>query len=266
MLRRTIFIYLAYFAQFFKARLAYRADFLASLAANVVVGASGMLFIVFLIDGNQVQALRGWSREQVLFIYGYSMIGMAIFNTVALNLYSFADRYVIQGNFDRVLLRPLNSLCQVLFESFNIEAAGSLCLGIAVIFYSARKLHLVFGPWDYLWLVISGISGGIILLSVFVLLASQSFHFEDRLGVTAPVYNLINFSRYPLTIFHPVIQFILSWVVPFGFVAFYPATHFFRQSQFAVFCYLTPVVAVFSFGIASASWCFGVSRYSSTGN
>ena len=266
MLGRSLAIYSAYFAQFLKARLSYRADFFASLAANFVVGASGMVFIVLLMDGKTVTNLRGWNREQVLFIYGYSMIAMAIFTTVAINLYSFPDRYIIQGNFDRVLLRPLNSLCQVLFESFNIEAVGSLAVGAGVIIYSAVKLRLSFGLADWLWLALSSVSGSLVLLSVFVIVSSLSFHFEDRLGIAAPVYNLVNFSRYPLTIFHPVLQFILSWVIPFGFVAFYPATHFLGRHDFALFCYLTPVVALISLLVAAAAWSFGVSRYTSTGS
>jgi ABC-2 type transport system permease protein len=94
----------------------------------------------------------------------------------------------------------------------------------------------------------------------------MSFHFEDRLGISSPVFNLVTFGRYPITIFNSTIQFILKWVLPFAFVAFFPATHFLHREGFEVLCYSTPVVAVVTALLASLVWQFGVSKYSSTGN
>ena len=211
-------------------------------------------------------SIGGWKREEVLFIYGYSMIAMAIFTTFAINLYQFGNRYIIQGQFDRVLLRPLNSLCQVLFESFNLESVGSLLTGLCVLWYSAAHLHIHLGFFDFLWIAVSGLSGGIILISVFVVVSSLSFHFEDRMGISPPIFNLINFGRYPTPIFNRLLQILLSFVIPFAFVAFYPATHFFDRPGFEALCYATPLVALVLSLLAAASWKFGVSRYESTGN
>ncbi len=266
MLPPSLSIYAAYFAQFLKARMEYRWNFLVSLVANVLVAVTGLFFVVFLMNGETVTALKGWSRDEVLFIYGYSMISMAIFSTVALNLYGFGDRYIIQGLFDRVLLRPLNSLAQVLFESFNLDSIGSLLTGIATMLYAAHNLGIHFGFLDCVWLIVSALSGAIILLSVFVVLSSFSFHFEDRLGIAPPFYNLIAFGRYPLPIFNRVIQFFLSWIVPFAFVAFYPATHFFNRSGYELLCYSTPAMALASVFVAWQAWQFGVGKYQSTGN
>ncbi|MCC6220001.1 MAG: ABC-2 family transporter protein [Deltaproteobacteria bacterium] len=255
-----------YFAQFLKARLEYKVDFFATLFSSIVTALTGLLFIVFLMDNKTIAELNGWSRDEVLFIYGYAQIPTALFLTVSQNLYSFGDRYVVQGQFDKVLVRPLNSLFQILFESFNMEVLGNLVLGILVMAYANRGVGFSFGVTDILWLLVSSVSGALILISVFVVLASLSFHFEDKMGVAAPFYNLMHMARYPLPIFNRAIQLILSWVVPFGFVAFYPATHFFKKEGFAVYCYLTPLMAVACMFVAGISWKYGVSKYSSAGN
>lgn len=259
-------VYSAYFAQFLKARLEYQGDFFAGIAANFFVAFTGLLFLLFLMDGEVVEGLGGWGRDEVFFIYGYSMLPMAVFSTFAPNLYDFGNRYVIEGEFDRVLTRPLNSLFQVLFESFNLEAFGSLLVGFGLVLYSGSALGLSFSLVDFAWLIVSGLSGGIILISVFVFLASCSFHFEDRIGIAPPFYNLIQFGRYPLPIFHTAVQFVLSFVVPFAFASFYPATHFLERDAFAAFCYASPLVALITFGVAYGAWNFGVSRYASTGS
>lgn len=263
---RGVVVYGAYFSKFLKARLSYKGDFLASMMASALVSVSGLLFVFFLIDGETVPELKGWSRDEVLFIYGYSMLPLAIFSLLSPNLYQFGDRYVIQGQFDRVLLRPLNTLGQVVFETFNLESIGNFVVGICVLVYAKGQLGLEFTLVDYGWLLLSSVSGAMILVSVFVFFASLSFHFEDRLGISAPVFNLIAFGRYPLPIFNNLIQFILSWVIPFAFVSFFPATHFLNHNEFSFLCYFSLVVAVLSLLVAAIAWIFGVSRYSSTGS
>ena len=263
---RSANVYWAYFLRFLKARMEYKADFLIGIVANIFVTFSGLLFILILLDGSVVPDISGWTKPEVLFIYGFSMISMSLFMAVAPNLYGFADRYIIQGQFDWVLLRPLNSLCQVLFESFNLESIGSLFVGLGLIGYASRQLGIHFGPAGFAWIVLSGVSGGIILISIFVFLASLSFHFEDRLGIGAPVFSLINFSRYPLPIFNKTIQFLLCWVIPFAFTSFLPATFFLNRPEYRLLCYGTPVMALLSTAVAWAAWQFGVRRYSSTGH
>lgn len=259
-------VYFLYFVQFFKARLSYRLDFITGLVASLFSAVGGIVFIFLLLNGDTVTSLKGWSREQVLFIYGYSLISTSLFGLVSVNLYRFSDKYIVEGQFDRVLLRPLNSLFQVLFESFNLESVGGFLLGVGVIVFAAAKAHIVFTPLDILWLVVTAVSGSVILIAVFAAVASMSFHFEDRLGLVPPVYNLVMFSRYPLPIFNRFIQIFLSWVIPFAFVSFYPATHFFEPEKQEFLGYFSPIVALCCCGVTALLWRLGVGKYASTGS
>ncbi len=263
---KSLRIYSFYFTQFLKRRLAYRMDFLLGMLSSVFSAVSGLIFILLLIDGHTIPQLQGWSRDEVLFIYAFSMLSTSLFLILAPNLFRFGDRYIIQGEFDRVLLRPLNSLAQVIFESFNLDSLGSTFLGGGLLFYAARRLSLSFGFFEFFWLIVGACSGAVILLAVFVSLASVSFHFEDRIGISPPFWNLIMFGRYPTPIYDRFLQILLRWVIPFAFIAFYPATFFLRPNDYTLYCFLTPLVALFFSFIALASWNFGVSRYTSTGN
>lgn len=259
-------VYLLYFAQFLKARLDYKWDFFTGILASMFSTLGGLLFVTLLIDGKSVPDLKGWNREQVLFIYGYALMASSIFGLFAPNLYRFGERYIVEGQFDRVLLRPLNSLFQVLFESFNLDTIGTFALGVTLFFYNASRLQMHLGVLDLAWLVVSALSGAVILISVFAALSSVAFHFEDRLGLAPPMVNLMAFSRYPLPIYNRFVQGLLSFVIPFAFVSFYPATHFFGMAEYRAFCYSSPLVAVICVAVAGVLWRFGISRYSSTGN
>lgn len=264
--RPAVLIYRDFLAQFLKSRLAYRGDFIAGALSNLLFTSFGLIYILLLFGEDGARSLAGWNRSEVLFVYGYSMMAMGLFNVVAPNLYQFGDKYIIQGQFDRLLLRPLHTLAQVLCESFNISALGGTFVGLGISVFSVRSLGLQFSWVEVLWLAVSVPCGALILLGVFVILASLSFHFEDRSGLSAPIYNLFNFARYPVTIFDGALQFVLRWVIPFAFVSFYPATFFLKRTEFSFYCFLTPVVAALTTVLSLWSWRLGENRYASTGS
>ena len=129
-----------------------------------------------------------------------------------------------------------------------------------------NRLALPWRPSDYLWFVLMVVCGALIYISVFLTLTAVSFWFEDRVGIVPPVFNMLTFGRYPLTIYNLFIQFLLSWIIPFAFASFYPTTHFLRREAFAAQVHLVPVVAVMFGVLARVVWNGGVRNYSSTGS
>ena len=257
-------IFGAYFAQFVKTRLAYRMDFLVD-TLGVLASIAIQLAVLTTLFG-KVTALKGWTFEQVLFIYGFSLIPLGLFNIVSVNLYGFSDRYLIEGRFDRVLLRPVNALAQVLCESFNISGLNEIVLGTAVVVYTGIRLNLEIGAPDVVALVVMGPAAALVYLGVFLAITSVSFWFEDRMGIAPPVYNVIRFSRYPLTIYSWPVRLLLTFVLPFAWVAYYPATWFIGGGDFRFVAALTPLVGVLVFGGAVLIWRRGVRNYTSTGS
>ncbi len=280
-MRRHLQLLLAYFAQYAKVRVSYRADFLIGLATSVAASVFSLGFVLVLFS--KVPRLAGWRFEEVLFLYGFSLIPFGLFNVLSPNLYDFGSTYIIEGKFDRVLLRPVGSLFQVMFESFRIESLHEVAFGLLLVAWAARRLGLHWSAGGIGLLAIFSLCGGVIYISVFMLLTTVSFWFEDRIGVHPPVWNLIAFGRYPLPIYNGLIQFILSWIIPFGFATFYPSVRLLAPAlanspalwtgargwgtpALQHYGSLVPVVAAASLGLALLAWSLGVRRYSSTGS
>ena len=97
-------------------------------------------------------------------------------------------------------------------------------------------------------------------------MTATSFWIEDRIGIVPPVFNLMQFGRYPLTIYDGWIRFTLSFVIPFAFASFYPGPDFLRRPEFAREFWAVPLVAALSLTAALAVWKSGVRRYHSTGS
>src|SRR6202522_4045626 len=256
-------LFFDYFSQYAKVRVSYRGDFFISLATSFAATIFALSFVVLLFQ--KVPQLAGWRFEQVLFLYGFSLIPYGIFNIISLNLYEFGSTYIIEGKFDRVLLRPISSLFQVLFETFRIESLQEVATGVFCMWWATRHLGLAWTPTKFAMLLFFGLCAGIIYISVFLILSTVSFWFEDRIGVHPSVWNVIAFGRYPLSIYSGVVQFFLCWIVPFGLASFYPSVRILGRSVSPSYAPLVPVVAIVFLGIAITLWDLGSRRYSSTG-
>ena len=235
-----------------------------SLLSSLFATAASFGFVLVLFQ--RVPSLKGWSFYEVLFIYAFSLIPLGLFNIVSLNLYEFGEAYVIEGKFDRVLLRPINALFQVIFEAFRLEALQEIALGVGILAYASHKLGITWGPLDLLLLILMSFCGGLIYVSIFLALTSVSFWMEDRIGISPPVFNMIAFGRYPMTIYNTAVQFFLSWIIPLAFASFYPTTGFLRHGDFRTYFYLVPLVAAVAFALSALIWSRGVRHYGSTGS
>jgi len=262
--KRHALLFVDYFSQYAKVRVSYRGDFFISLATSFAATVFALGFVIVLFK--KVPQIGGWSFDEVLFLYGFSLIPYGFFNIISLNLYEFGNTYIIEGKFDRVLLRPVSSLFQVLFETFRIEALQEIATGTYCMFCASRQLGIAWTPTRFAMLLFFGVCASMIYVSVFLMLTTISFWFEDRIGVHPPVWNMMAFGRYPLTIYSPVVQFFLCWIVPFGLASFYPSVRMLGRTVSPAYAPLVPVVAVVFLTVAISLWNLGTRRYSSTGS
>ena len=263
-MKRYLRLFGQYFVQYCKVRLAYKADFFISVASTLVATVFG-LALVFLLF-RRAPEIAGWTFDEILFLYGFGLIPLALFNVISVNLYYFGQLYIVEGKFDRVLLRPVHSLFQVMNEQFRLEAVGDAAVGVALVIYAGSKIGLELTPTQWLIGVGAVLCGFAIYLGVFLILTCVSFWAEDRVGVIPPVYNMLTFGRYPLDIYNPLIRFLLSWIVPFGFAAFYPSAKLLGHSEHDRVFLALPLVAAVCLTVAVLLWNRGARNYSSTGS
>jgi ABC-2 type transport system permease protein len=250
-----------------KRRLAYRGDLLLQGLDEITRCAVNLALLEVYLS--KTPDLEGWSRPELLFVLGFSMIPISLFHTLCGNLYSLSSTYIIQGNLDRVLLRPYPSFLQICFDRIAIEDLTGAVFGALVITYAlAHMPEFAWSPFHLLMLAVLLVSAFAVVVAVFMAFAATGFWFEDRVGMVPPVYNLMEFGRWPNRIYHPAMRWLISAVIPFSFVAFYPASYFLRGpgDQSVLLPLLTPVVAAVSLMLAIWLWRTGIRRYSSTGS
>ena len=250
-----------------KVEMAYPADYLINIGINLMYSVVQLFFIWALFY--RTPTIAGWSFEQVVLIYGFGQISFGYFSICFFELsVGFCDYYVIEGNLDRPLLRPLPPLLQLVMENISLRDITVVVKGTAIVWWAFANMHppVAMTPAVLLVTQALGITGALVYAGVFLTVASTGFWIKDRTGLTSPFFSISEAARYPITIYHPIVQLFFTIIVPFAFCAFFPAVFFIDAAQWAVWLALGPLIACGS--LAVAFYCFqrGLRVYESTGS
>ncbi len=256
-------IYWRYLLMRAKVRLAYRGDFLLNAAGDLLVAGIGVVFLWAIFS--HVPDIAGWSFSEVLLIWGMAETATGLFFVLFQGLWHVNQRYLLGGELDRVLLRPLDPYTQVLLDNINLEDLPVGLLGVGMIAVALPGLPaLSLAKWLLLPVFILG--GVAILGGVLTGVSAAGFRVHHRGTAVGLVYQSAVFNRYPLDIFHQRIQLVLTWVVPFAFVAFFPATWYCGRTAWLPFAFAQPFVAAAVFIGGVSLWRRGMLSYRSPGS
>lgn len=262
-MKRYLQIYSCFFKQYLKGLITYRADFIVGMMAFLLDQSLGLFFLYVVF--NNIDALAGFSQYEVFLMYGIVQIPKGINHLFFDNIWLLPQN-IKQGNVDRYLLRPINPLYTYLIERFQPDAFGEIILGIAVSCYC-----FIIGGIKVYFLKILGLIF-IILISVFIftaiklITASVSFWLKDSMPLMQVSYELNDYTRYPINIFPRPVRFIMTYIIPFALVAYYPTLYLLgKQSFFSVISFLMPVTFVLCF-LAVFIWNKGLKHYESAGS
>jgi len=84
------------------------------------------------------------------------------------------------------------------------------------------------------------------------------------------IHGIRRFVDYPISIYHRSIQVLVTFVIPFAFVNFYPVQYLLGGKDEVLFHpalqYGTPFVGIVLFVLAYRFWKIGINNYQSTGS
>lgn len=249
--------------QYIKAQMQYRADF--------IISSIGMFFSslatlsIFLVLFNSIPELAGWSLMEMVFIYAFYMIAISPMQILFDNIWWI--RYQVQsGEFLKYYFRPLNMMFYFMSERFDIKGLTQLAAGIILLVYSSAQLGLEWTPVKLLILLLAVFSASLVLISIAVMAGSSAFWLVNSYPVLALAWKLREFAPYPMSIFDGIFRFAFTFILPIGFIAFYPAQFFLRPEEISPIIYLTPLFGIGLFALTYWVWTRGVNSYTGTGS
>jgi ABC-2 type transport system permease protein len=246
-----------------KAKLEYPSDFMLQLIAMIL--RQGIWLAFFWVIFTNIPTLRGWNFWEIAFLYGLSAIPLGL-NELFLDGSWRLPLLVRTGELDRLLVRPLDCVLHVFSQASNLHGLGNVIAGSIIAALSASEISINWTLWTFCFIALTLLSGTLIYASVMLATASLSFWTTD-LGSSVPymVNQLGEFSRFPLSLYPPLVSGLLTWIIPFAFAGFFPVAFLLGQKDWWVVGAM-PVVSIMSFLVARYIFSLGLRRYESTGN
>lgn len=263
-LKRYLRLYRVLVAQFLKTIMQSKVDFLMGLFGFFFTQIMGIAFLYLVFQ--QIPSLQGWTLDQLIFIYGFAQIPRGIDHLLTDNIWLIAWRLVINGDFDRYMLRPMNIFFQVVSEKLQPDALGELLVGTILVVRSLVKGIVVTDGLHVLLFLISILAGAFIYTSIKLFFASLAFWVKSSGPFLQMAYEMADFAKYPTEIYSKGIRFIITWVIPFAFVAYLPASFFLKSGTSVGIIGIECGIAVIFWFIAYALFNHGTHVYESAGN
>ena len=251
-------------AQEFKRMMEYKGDFIVGVIGFFLVQLSNLMFL-WIIFG-QIPNLAGWSVNEVVFIYGLSLIPKGIDHFFFDNLWSIGYFTVRKGDFDNYPTRPVKTLSHVLVEKIQIDALGEFIMGVALVCASVPNLQTEWDVFRILAMIFMIPFITLIFTGVKTITASVAFWTKRSGNVIYMFYTFSEFAKYPATIYNRFVQNIITYIIPFALTSYFPAL-FILKGENPMFNLGMPVLAsAVLMGTGVLVWHRGIRAYESAGS
>ncbi|MCA1029522.1 ABC-2 family transporter protein [Bacillus timonensis] len=250
-----------------RAQLQYRFAFVMRIIGMVAAytGTAVTMWVMLY----QFKELGKWNYYELLFLFALAVVSWG-FCIILFFHFRSLDTYIVNGTFDRFLVRPLNPFFHFMAMKFDIGAAGQFIFSLFIFVWVSGALGIEWHVGKFLFLLAAVVGGVLVQGGLLVFISAIAFWTtkSERFYwvVMFPARNLTN---YPLVIYPKVVQWFTAFVVPFGFVNYLPASVI-LEKETPYFPngigYLTPIVGLVFFVCAYKFWMFGLNRYKSAGS
>jgi ABC-2 type transport system permease protein len=248
-----------------RAIFEYRADFWLNIVGMALRQVSIFVFIVALFT--KIPSVQGWNQSEVILLYALAVIPRGIVQ-LFFNGVWWLPGYINSGRFDQLLVRPFPVVLQVMSLDFSIEGLANISLGVLGILYASAGLGF---HWSVAQLAFLGltITVSVVIMASIDLAAHCTLFWSPSNGARIPyiIEYLVEFAKFPITLYDQVIRAVITWVVPFAFVSYYPAVVLLgKVDPGSRIVYLSPLMGVLVASIAAWIWKQGLNQYQSAGN
>ena len=252
----------------FRGQMQYRSSFWMQIVGNFLVNFVEIiaLWSMFL----HFNDMGGWNLKEVVFLHGLSMVMFSIGDTISNGVQTVPD-LIREGNFDRTLVRPMSSYVQSMVNEVSLRHLGHLTQGVLLLGIGMAVVDTTWTAPKLAYMVVVIASGSAFFVALFTVEAILSFWTVNSIeAINAFTYGGSDLGQYPLNIFQRGMRFLFLWIVPIGFLTYYPALYFLDKSDPlglpTVAQFVSPIAALVFCLVVAWGWSFAIRHYRSTGN
>jgi len=256
-------LYFESFKNNIKSQIEYKASFIMNSISQFFVFFTYYFIIIALFD--RFNNIKGYNVFEVLLCFSIIHFGFAVTETFFRGIDKFED-LIIDGSLDRFLVRPQGILFQVMCSKIDFIKVFRILQSLIVMAIALIKLDIVWNISKVITLILMMIASVLIFFGLFVLTASYCFITIQGLEVR----NLFtdggkNLAQYPISIYRKGVVFFFTFIIPYGFINYYPLLYFIDKSDNILYMFSPLLVLIFLIPCL-LSFKIGMKHYNSAGS
>lgn len=248
-----------------KAQMQYKLSFWLLSLGQLLIPFSVFAGLYFLFE--RFGSIKGCGFFEVSLCFSVIHMAFAVSECCARGFDAFSNM-VSTGEFDRLLVRPRNTVVQVMGSKFEFTRIGRLLQSVGVLIWAVLNLSIHWNLLKVIALLLMIVSGVFIFTGIFMLAATLCFWTIQSIEVA----NIFTdggreMSQYPLNIYPKWVTRFFTLVIPFGCVNYLPLMYVLGKVEGnSVLYILAPLYGIFFIVPCLLVWRFGVKHYRSTGS
>lgn len=248
-----------------RSRMQYKFNFIMASVLAALIQISEFLMVALVL--HKFGAIKGWTLHEIGYLFAIMTLSKTLYRTFG-NEVHHLEKYLVNGELDQLLTRPMPVLLALLPQNFRIMAGEVLQGGFILCWSLAGMMH----SGQIGWIAIPSslfiiLTGAVILFSIGLATATLGFwttRIEELQTITEDAARTA--AQYPLTLYPKWMSGILLTVIPVGFVNYIPSLYLLRGEGGAWILVAVAAVAVLSLAASLRFWQFGMTKYQSTGS
>ncbi len=256
-------LYIKYLSIYVKSIMQYKTSFFFTTLGQFLISFSAFLGIYFMFY--RFNSVEGFTYSEVLICFSVVLIAFSLAECFFRGFDTFSG-VISNGEFDRIMLRPRNTMFQVLASKLEITRLGRLFQAAVILIYAIFNCGVIWTV-DKIFTLVTMIIGGTALFSgLFIIYASICFFTIEGLEFM----NIFTdggreYGKYPMSIYGDYVLKFFTYIIPLACVQYYPFMYLIGRTKNVLYS-LTPLAAFIFLIPCLILWKIGVKHYKSTGS
>ena len=227
-------------------------------------------FLLMWVMVNTFNNMNGWNAYEVMLLYAINLTAYGFAGMFFTFVRVFALRDILNGAFDDVLVKPIRTLPYLIYNAITPSYVIHLTLSIIMLILCVSALGIPMGILHLLYLIEIIICGTFIFGAMFILITAPAFLVTSVNSLGSLLYFFRETSYYPLSIFPGFLQIIMTVILPYGMINFFPVQPLLGKTDYLMFgpgiVWMMPLFTIIFYGISVLVFSICLKRYKSSGS
>lgn len=249
-----------------RGQMQYRASFIIGVLSGAFFQGLGIIMIWAILD--TFTLIGDWSFGEIALLYGMRLTAHGVYLLFFSSMFAIDD-LVREGDYDRLLVRPIHPILQLMFTNFRITILGDLAGGLAILIAAVNLVDVDWNVANIVLIMLAVIGGAMIDGAFQILPASLSFKYIESMPARVVFDDIFSrFGNYPVDIFGTIATRVLTFLIPLAFVAWLPVSLLLDKPTFLPpwTGWLSPPVGIVTMSIALWVFVRSSRAYQSSGS